>query len=327
MKKLILLLLSIIILSSCEDSTQTIYEYPDAINDIAIDAQGDVWFATTNFGIVHYNGSKWKNYRTSNSAIPSNYISNIDFDSKGNLWAATSGGVVKFDGKNFNTYDRINSPIPDSRIYTLGVDKNDIIWISAYSKGLWSFKDNDWYFNYIEIQVSDILKDTLFHKSISIDNKNNIWLTSILGIFKLDGEFQLAYTINDYNMVDENILNVITDKTENFWVAGTMGAAFKSIDNNWTIFNSASNLLANYDIRSICVDSNNVKWVATLGGGIASYDGTKWTFFNQQNSGLYSNFNRSIAADKNGNIWVGSFGRQVTRFNGTTWKTIDIYDF
>lgn len=323
MKKLIIFLFSIIIISSCEDSTQIINSYPDAINDIAIDAQGDVWFATTNFGIVHYNGSKWKNYRTSNSSIPDNYISTIDFDSKGNMWISTSGGIVKYDGKNFITYDTSRG-IPANEIRCLAVDKNDnIFFIISRVSGIFKYDGNEWYTYQKKLTDSTFL----FFNNISIDNKNNIWNASELGIFKLDGGFQLAYTINDYNMVDESILNMITDKTENLWVAGTMGAAFKSIDNNWTIFNSASNFLDNYDIRSICVDSNNVKWVATLGGGIASYDGTKWTFYNQQNSGLYSNLNRSIAADKNGNIWVGSYGRQVSRFNGTTWKTIDIYDF
>jgi ligand-binding sensor domain-containing protein len=322
MIKIIALLFTVIIVSSCENTTQATYDYSDSINEITIDSQGNVWFGTSNFGIVEYNGSKWKNYRKSNSAIPSNWIGSINFDSRGNLWAATMGGVVMFDGKNFITYDNTNSGLPTSEIVCLAVDKKDRVWVGTFGKGLWVFDGKDWGVFSLSGSVE---YDSI--RYITVDDNNIVWIVSYYGIYRYDGNMQLAFNESNHQLPDYSIYELLTDKSGNFWVAGSYGAAFKTKDDRWTILDSASNVLTNFNIRSICVDSNNVKWIATVGGGIASFDGSKWTYYNQQNSGIYSNFNKSIAADKSGNIWVGTYGKQVSRFDGKTWKTTDIYDF
>jgi len=124
---------------SCEDTNQTVVSYEDGITDICIDRQGNIWFGTTNFGIVFYDGSKWKNYRTSNSAIAHNFITSIDFDSKNNAWIATYGGLVKFDGKNFITINTTNTYFDQLKVSYVAVDKYDNVWAGTYGEGAWYY--------------------------------------------------------------------------------------------------------------------------------------------------------------------------------------------
>lgn len=318
MKNILYLLLTFLILISCEDSNQVNYYVPDSVNDISVDAQGNIWFGTSNFGIVFYNGSKWKNYRTSNSGLPGNWIGSIDFNSKGNMWANSISSIVFFDGKNMLTIDSITT----AEIVCLAVDNSNNVWLGTNGTGLLKFDGNNW-FQYI------IHDTTLFSyiKNIYIDHNDVVWAVSLFGIYKIDGNLRLMYTENDHKMPDNSITDVLLDKDGNFWAVGTKGIAYRPTDGAWTTLDSASKALPVSNFRSVCVDSNNVKWFATFGGGIASYDGNSWKFYNQQNSGIYSNYNKSIAADKKGTVWIGSFGRYVSKFDGISWKNIDIYDF
>ena len=56
-KRLGLLFAVVLCFASCEDTTIIEYSYPDGITEISIDASGNIWFGTKNFGVVFYNGS------------------------------------------------------------------------------------------------------------------------------------------------------------------------------------------------------------------------------------------------------------------------------
>lgn len=323
MKRIIFIVISTLFIISCEDTTQTSFVYSDSVNDISVDAQGNLWFGTSNFGLVYYNGSKWKNYKTSNSSLPENWIGSIDFDSKGNLWASTLSTFVKYDGKYFYTMDTlIMKQKGFNKIICLAVDKTDRVWIGTYGAGLFVY-DGGELFRYI-YENSNALDDIKF---LFVDNNNAVWVVTNFGIFKIDETINKMYSEVDYFMPDNSVIEVLFDKLGTFWAAGTKGIASRTEAGTWTKIDSTSNLLKNYNFSSVCTDSANVKWFASFGGGLASYDGTAWKYYNTQNSGIYSNYNLSIATDKNGFIWIGSYGRQVSRFDGKSWKNIDIYDF
>ncbi len=324
MKKVIILVISILFVISCEDTTQTSFVYSDSINDISVDAQGNIWFGTSNFGLVFYNGSKWRNFRTSNSTLPENWIGSIDFDSKGNLWASTLSTFVKYDGKNFDIMDDtlIMKQEGFNKVICLAVDKNDRVWIGTYGTGLYVYEGGQLY-KYV-YENSNALDDI---KYIYVDNNNSVWVVTFFGIFKIDDKIQKMYSETDYLMPDNTIYEILPEKTGMFWAAGSKGISYMTGGGSWTKIDSTSNLLTNYNISSICSDSNNVKWFASFGGGLASYNGLEWKYYNTQNSGIFSNYSLCVAADKNGNIWIGTYGRQVSRFDGKSWKNIDIYDF
>ncbi|WP_158826360.1 ligand-binding sensor domain-containing protein [Mucilaginibacter lacusdianchii] len=59
-----------------------------------------LWIATDRAGLVRYDlKSGWENYHNDNSAIPTSYISDMEFDNNGTLYLATRQGLVKVERK------------------------------------------------------------------------------------------------------------------------------------------------------------------------------------------------------------------------------------
>jgi len=75
-------------------------------------------------------------YDTSNSGLPSNWVSSLAIDEQGNLWIGTGGGLAKFDGETWTAYDTSNSGLPDNWIWSLAIDRQGNIWISTHMRGL-----------------------------------------------------------------------------------------------------------------------------------------------------------------------------------------------
>ncbi|PKM49503.1 MAG: hypothetical protein CVV02_15855 [Firmicutes bacterium HGW-Firmicutes-7] len=74
-------------------SNNTLMEYN--VKAISEDVEGNIYAATWGHGLLKINTSgEVKNYKTSDSPIPNNYIHDIDFDTKGNLWVATNEGIT-----------------------------------------------------------------------------------------------------------------------------------------------------------------------------------------------------------------------------------------
>ncbi|MGA1845166.1 MAG: Ig-like domain-containing protein [bacterium] len=76
----------------------------------SIDPNSGIW---TGLGLFHYDGMEWTHYTASdpNCGLTSDYITDIAFDSQGNVWVATEpdpnnigGGVARFDGEDWSLY-------------------------------------------------------------------------------------------------------------------------------------------------------------------------------------------------------------------------------
>jgi ligand-binding sensor domain-containing protein len=66
------------------------------VNDIFEDRRGYIWFATTNDGLICYNGIIPRAYKV-NNGLPENTVRSIGEDKDGNLWfGLDSKGVVRY---------------------------------------------------------------------------------------------------------------------------------------------------------------------------------------------------------------------------------------
>ena len=125
----------------------------NTVDDIAVDRNGTIWFATRYGGIANYDGSTWTIYNTSNSGLPSNSANGIANDSDGSHWFGTDAGIgvlwilptnliqenpVWQDEMHFQVSFEITSLIPrgNYRISTsvaIGTDGIEIVPSSTYT--------------------------------------------------------------------------------------------------------------------------------------------------------------------------------------------------
>jgi ligand-binding sensor domain-containing protein len=62
--------------------------------NIAVDGQGNLWFATWGKGISRYDGKIWTSFN-STQGLASNYVYSIAVDKEGSIWFGTAAGLSR----------------------------------------------------------------------------------------------------------------------------------------------------------------------------------------------------------------------------------------
>ena len=80
--------------SKFDGTTWTTYTTKDGlannwINAIAIDAQGNKWFGTSNGGVSKFDGTNWTTYTYCRWSCTGNSVTAIAIDAQGNKWFGT----------------------------------------------------------------------------------------------------------------------------------------------------------------------------------------------------------------------------------------------
>jgi ligand-binding sensor domain-containing protein len=217
----------------------------------------------------------WAVYTTENSQIPSNRISDIEFESNGDIWLATwynsdAKGLLHFDGSNWIHYNTENSGLADNRLIDIAIDEADAKWIATWQDGLNWHKGTEWM--HYGADNSGLPTDEL--TCIAIDRDQNIWIGSEEGLIKYKGGQWTVYN-KDNSPLTSNVVGAISiDENNVVWI--TTEQEIASINSgNFKVFGYPNNL-PNQN-SSITFRNNEVWFVA--GYGIGSLINEKFTFY------------------------------------------------
>lgn len=298
------------------------------VSSIAIDHSGTKWFGTWGSGLVKYNGATWINYDTSNSSIPSIYISGLTVDASNNLWVITPtsfGGLTKYDGITWTNYNMSNSGLPSNFIQSVYAD-GDTIWAGT-NYGLAKFDGNSWtVYNTSNSNISN-----LNALRMEKDRIGNLWLLHYTGLEKFDGAnftmYPIASGMSSFSMtIDTNNL---------IWTGcsgsiGILGGIMSFDGSTWTKFDSTNSPLSDgYGI--VLADSNNCIWIGCKGNGyLDKKNASYWNSYNISKSMLNNNNILAISVDYDGNAFIGSYesaytGKALLEYNGTSFNPLGYY--
>jgi ligand-binding sensor domain-containing protein len=116
-----------------------------SVTSILIDPNDNKWLGTySGISVLDHTNLWVKNYRQTDG-LYNNYIQDMCFDSKANIWIGMyadyiqEGGITKFDGTNWTSYSVADGMV-NQLVHQLAVDKRDNIWI-ATGNGVSRFTD------------------------------------------------------------------------------------------------------------------------------------------------------------------------------------------
>ncbi|WP_299664972.1 two-component regulator propeller domain-containing protein [uncultured Polaribacter sp.] len=273
------------------------------INTLYIDARNMLWIGTANgLDLVDLkktkNIVKFKHYNPVHNKITTNFLKNnvyaIFEDSKNQLWVGSSNGLFKLSRDENGTiyFISLNNLIDlpnDTSVQSIAEDEYGRLIIGT-GKGLYIY--NSAFINNKVIKIKNG-----FYSDIKIDNKNNIWAGSNMGLLYFLNqdlektpilENQFTYDPKISNSISKNIIkSLFIDKTGILWI-GTNGGGINKLDPEQKKFKLIKKTLdpksLSYDkIRSIFEDSNNNLWIGTEGGGLN-------ILTSKNNDGNYANF-------------------------------------
>ena len=156
------------------------------------------WLCTERNGLILFDKQKGiiKQFNTSNSQLSSNNIRAMVEGPNNILWVGTeSNGLFKLNSITGESkkIDLVQEPIK-SLLYS-----DNILWIGTYGKGLIKYNLNT---NKIKsYTINDGLPNNVIY-GILKDNKDNLWLSSNLGISKFSVKKNLKPEIENYTDAD-----------------------------------------------------------------------------------------------------------------------------
>ena len=138
------------------------------VNDVKIDSEGTVWFATSD-GLVEFDGDSFINRST---PALSDSFRNLEIDEEDNVWVVSSfGGVGKFDGEwtvfeeFFNSFDQLS-------FLALGSDGS--IWTTQNGAGVYRIFEDE----LTLVPFADLgLGSGFIVRGMTIDKTDRVWVS------------------------------------------------------------------------------------------------------------------------------------------------------
>lgn len=274
-----------------------------------VDNNGIRWVGIQDHGLFLYdNNTPSANRKRLILEDESNTVTDILEDSKGNLWFSTWYGLFKLTEKNRRL-----------KVYNFEQINSSLAFSQA------------------------INNNTIF--SLCEDVDGNIWLGSILGMFKIitsnTGQAKRIIKYRNPDLIQQDVGNIFcmaSDPAHRLIIAGSKGSGLNFVyynnENDSVVINQCSSnekgeqYLSNNNVWAIALTKKNI-WVGTDGGlNLLERKGDKYIFKEKFliKDGLPSNKISSIEVDFEGKIWLGT-GNGISCFDPTTQQFSNYFFF
>jgi ligand-binding sensor domain-containing protein len=156
-------------------------------------------------------------------------------------------------------------------------------------------------YNFVNYSVEHGLIQSQIN-SLCQDNKGYIWIGTLGGVSKFDGNHFKNYSTKD-GLINNQVNAIFMDKDHNIWF-GSLGGVSIYDGKSFKTLNFKTEL-SNYFVLSITQDTDGAIWLSTDGGGIIKYNNKEFSYFNVSEK-AESNYVRHIFCDNNNNKWLST---------------------
>jgi ligand-binding sensor domain-containing protein len=280
---------------------------------------------------------------TTSDGLPSNLITTLYTDSKGNVWIGTTSGLSKFDGVSYTNYSVANGPLVNNWILSILEDRDDNIFVGTQD-GLSFFDGDAWFyfpaFDNVEVTAlaeasnGDVWAGTNgygvvqlyydgsgfmqhfdnacgscnFIESIYNDN-GTLLIGSQADLKTYDGSFE-SFTESD-GLASSWVSAIGADHWGNIWLGSFAETNItRQRNSNFEILPLVSGTAFTW-VRAIAEDRNGMLWMATDEAGLVYFDGAVMRQVLHVFDGEYVT---ALTIDKNGQLWVGTEGAGIQKY-------------
>jgi len=295
------------------------------------DGDREMWIGTEDAGLVHFDFSVWEVIDMSNSVLPSNNITCLNYDDYGKVWVGTDNGLAVYDGSTFEIYTTENSILVDDFITSIqseyadfegafvGTKSGGVLHISMSGECTLYNKDNSGLFSN---SINDI---SLGENPLGIATDNGIFYDSRKDLNNLNCVYNSANT----DIPGDNIIKVASQSflyyyetgsnwVRRFWLVIDMGAADNLTVSLFEISNyfgeSCTSVNFNGVVNHIYSINTEEAWLCTSVGLLKYNLLQEIERYNMSNSGLESNNVLDVASDTQQRIWIAT-DNGLVRYN------------
>ena len=237
-----------------------------------------LWIGTAILGACQFDGSGWKTFPFFSENSLFRYISSIDEDTLGNIWALAGNNrlrkssLVRFDGEIWQTFEEvfgITSPGPYTSTNSLAIDHNNNIWypvsldtLNVYSyKGLAYFNQGTLKWRILTSSNSNLPQGRIVKLDVSDDGK--IWVSTSQGFatIELKGDSVVISNSVMKNLYSSPLGDFTFSKDGSVWFSTSVGVIQVKNDSIVNNLNSNNSVIKENRIVAILEDNEGILWV------------------------------------------------------------------
>ncbi len=287
----------------------------DAVSSLMENNDGVIWIGTTK-GITL---AKTK-LSPFNTSFPSQSITSLFCDSKGNKWIGTSDyGVVRINPSdaNLKVYNT-SQGLASNHVTQIFESENGTIFIGTYDGGVSKYLPQLEANNYkgTSFQTISTQHGLSNNRVLSIiqDREKNIWIGTFLNLNQyFDEQFEI-YGENE-GLLNSLVWSIIEGSNNDFWV-GTEGGLVQFIPAPSNSPEWGGMLPRKPHSRGLVRGVSSPEFIPTKEGGRSG--GANYRFIRHTGKEGQSLNTSALYKDIKGNIWFTDFGQGVSRLNPIT---------
>jgi ligand-binding sensor domain-containing protein len=300
----------------------------EAVYDVIVDEEKTVWFAHSN-GVSKKSGTDIKNYEF-DSELKSPSVTNVNVDSKGNLWFIIPDKIGHFNGVKWSYFEPPHR-YPVTKIY---IDSKDRIWAFGGSarREVYYFENNAW---------------TQFAKGEQLnciaENQNgDMWFGgSNHLLFRLNSDLQnrqdFGDKINDYS--SRGLTALLVDESRNdLWIGISEGILRLDLyDYSIQYWDDYLDRNLPSDIKEIRQRDDGTIWAASNSegqGGLSYFQDNEWIRAPIDEWGCEASYINDLEIDAEGRVWFSMNGVSpyeepeggIGMFDGQNWHQYEMHN-
>lgn len=282
---------------------------PSACMGMVADAQGGVWMATSNNGLLHE--TQPGRYITffANSKLPSLSLTALCQGADGSLWIGTQSSGLCHDLNGHLTFYTTHDGLPSDHIQTILADREGRVWIGT-REGL-AYQQGNQFQAFRKVDgLSDNSVQALFE-----DREGNLWVGNGSGLCRFANTKLTPVALRTPSGGVAQPVEMCQAADGSVWCATDAGLERRL--HGVTTWFTTRNGLPNNALSSVCIAADGSLWLLTQSDSLIHWSHGKFTLV--QKVPPYGH----IARDRDGLLLI-AWGL-IARWNGKTIKPIPTF--
>ncbi|HEX4858201.1 MAG TPA: diguanylate cyclase [Usitatibacteraceae bacterium] len=267
-----------------------------AISALAVDRAGALWAATSDHGLVHWDGSRLIEYGQA-QGLPSENLSAVLEDRDGGIWVGAIDGIYRRAKERFERFTA-NDGLRNSNIRGLLEDDEGGVWL-ATDRGASRFRDA----LIRTFGARQGIKEE-FVRAVLEDRSGQLWVGTADGLFVRNRGLTRRFG-SEHGFASANVLALAEGVDGTVW-AGTHGGRLYRIRSGRAEAVAAESSALQTPIRAIDASQTGQLWIATATGLVRLDLAGKPPQVLGTREGLPSEQVSTLLRDRQGILWIGT---------------------
>jgi signal transduction histidine kinase/ligand-binding sensor domain-containing protein len=271
---------------------------PEAIRDIFVDRDGDVWVAADTSGLFRFKKRLFKAI-DSRSGLASDVARSISGDGAGNVWVCTTAGVnlLRPSGTKWS----IDRRFPEIDLpWNVFAERENEVWIGTWGKRLRHFDG---------AKLNTILEPELdrhefaLMTSFFLDSHKQLWAGASTALYRSeDGKH---FSFFELPQVGHNLnVRAFAETSGAFFVGSNGQGLFENRGGEWIRIGENEGLTTDR-VSALAADRAGALWIGTVGTGLFRYANGRAVRIDEP---TLPKSITGILEDDFGNLWLGGDG-------------------